>query len=309
MDVLTDWIREIETNAVVLCRTSMPAPWGMQILAREGVMFHIVRKGSCWLRRKGQPPLRLSVGDLVLLPQGLDHEIVDDPASAAIPLEDFLAKESFPLNGNAVTTLICGVYLADVSLAHPMLLALPPVMHFSAPDIECRPELASTLALLLAEIESDSPGSEALIQHLFDVLFVYIVRAWSDEVSTQRQGWLSALKEPALTRAMSRIHAHPARTWTVATLAREAGLSRAAFARRFAEQVGEPPLAYLTRWRMIVATRLLNSSEASLAEIAGQVGYESEFAFSRAFKRSRGVSPAQFRQMTCPRQAAAGADE
>jgi len=301
VDVPNDWIREIETNAVVLCRSTIPSPWGMQILAREGVMFHIVRKGACWLRREGQPPLQLNEGDLLLLPQGLDHDIVDHPASAAMPLEDFLAQPSVPPNGNAITTLICGVYLADVSLAHPTLLALPPIMHFAADSIVRRAELASSVALLASEIERDSPGSEALIQHLFDALFVYLVRAWSDEVRPQHQRWLSRLKEPALTRAMSRIHSHPARAWTVETLAREAGLSRAAFARRFTEQVGEPPLAYLTRWRMIVATRLLNSSEASLAEIAGQVGYESEFAFSRAFKRTRGVSPAQFRQMTCPR--------
>jgi AraC-like DNA-binding protein len=301
MDVQTEWLREIETNAVVLCRSRMPAPWGMRILAREGVMFHIVREGTCWLRQVGEPPLRLEKGDLVLLPQGRDHEVVDDPKSVAVPLEDFLSRESFPENGNPVTTLLCGVYLADVELAHPMLLALPPVMHFTAARVQAKPELAATLSLLATEIESGAPGGEALIQHLFDVLFVYIVRAWSSETSSEKQGLLFALKEPSLTKAMSRIHSEPAKTWTVELLAREAGLSRAAFARRFAEQVGEPPLAYLTRWRMVVATRLLNSSEASLAAIAERVGYESEFAFSRAFKRNRGVSPAHFRQMQCPR--------
>jgi AraC family transcriptional activator of mtrCDE len=304
-DVLTDWLREIETNAVVLCRSRMPAPWGMKISAREGVMFHIVTEGACWLRRPEADPLRLSEGDLVLLPQGLDHDVVDDPASKAEPLGAFLSKPSFPPNGSPTTTLICGVYLADVELAHPMLLALPTVMHFAARTVQATPPLASTLALLRAEIEAPSPGSEALVQHLFDVLFVYIVRAWTDEGSLERRGWLSALKEPALSKAMARIHAEPAKTWTVETLAREAGLSRAAFARRFAEQVGEPPLSYLTRWRMIVASRLLNSSGASLAEVAERVGYESEFAFSRAFKRSRGVSPARFRQMRCPREAPA----
>jgi len=300
MDVLTDWLREIETNAVVLCRSRMPAPWGIRISAQEGVMFHIVKEGACWLQREGEPPLRLQQGDLVLLPQGLDHDVVDDLKSEAEPLEDFLAKASVPHNG-AMTTLICGVYLADVELAHPMLLALPAVMYFPAQRVQAIPALATTLSLLTTEIESAAAGSEALIQHLFDVLFVYIVRAWSDELSDKGRGWLSALKEPSLSRAMARIHADPAKTWTVESLAREAGLSRAAFARRFTEQIGESPLAYVTRWRMIVATRLLNSSEASLAEIAERVGYESEFSFSRAFKRSRGVAPARFRQMHCPR--------
>ena len=301
MDVLTDWLHEIDTNAVVLCRSRMPAPWGMQILAREGVMFHIVKEGTCWLRRVGAEPLQLEQGDLVLLPQGLDHDVVDDPKTVAEPLEDFLSKVSFPVNGNPITTLICGVYLADVELAHPVLLALPPVLHFTAKNVQSKPELTTTLSLLTNEIERNAPGGEALIQHLFDVLFVYVVRFWSEEMTSEKQGWLAALKEPSLTKAMSRIHSNPAKTWTVEMLAREAGLSRAAFARRFAEHVGEPPLAYLTRWRMIVATRLLNSSEASLAAIAERVGYESEFAFSRAFKRSRGVSPNQFRKMQCPR--------
>ena len=300
-DVLTDWLREIDTNAVVLCRSSMPAPWGMRISAREGVMFHIVTEGSCWLRQQGAGPLELLKGDLVLLPQGLDHEVVATPEDETEPLERFLSRPSFPANGNPMTTLICGVYMADVELAHPMLLALPPVMHFSSETVRAKPSLSSTLALLTQEIEAPSPGSETLVQHLFDVLFVYIVRAWSEEGPAQRRGWLSALKEPSLSKAMARIHAEPAKTWTVESLAQEAGLSRAAFARRFAEQVGEPPLAYLTRWRMMVASRLLNSSGASLAEVAERVGYESEFAFSRAFKRSRGVAPARFRQMQCPR--------
>ena len=301
MDVLTDWLRTIDTNAVVLCRSRMPAPWGMRISAREGVMFHIVPEGTCWLRTKGDELIQLRQGDLVLLPQGLDHDVVDDPRSAAEPLERFLSRPSFPSNGNSMTTLICGVYMADVELTHPMLLALPPVMHFSAAGLRSRPSLAAMLDLLTHEIEEPFPGGEALIQSLFDALFVYIVRAWSEEGAEKKRGWLSALKEPLLSKAMARIHAEPAKAWTVASLAQEAGLSRAAFARRFTEQVGEPPLAYLTRWRMMVAARLLNSSEASLAEVAEQVGYESEFAFSRAFKRSRGVAPAQFRQMKCPR--------
>jgi AraC-like DNA-binding protein len=302
MDVLTDWLREIETNVVVLCRSRMPGPWGMSISAHDGVMFHIVTDGACWLRRPGATPLRLLQGDLVLLPQGLDHELVDDPNGESVPLEEFLAKPSFPLNGNPMTTVVCGVYLANVELAHPMLHALPPVMHLSASSVRSKPALTSTLSLLTAELERPEPGSEALIQYLFDALFVYIVRAWADDTAVEGRGWLSALKEPSLSKAMARIHAEPGKQWTVDILAREAGLSRAAFARRFAEQVGEPPLAYLTRWRMIVAARLLNSSKASLAEVAERVGYESEFAFSRAFKRSRGVAPARFRHMQCPRE-------
>lgn len=300
MDVLTDWLREVGTGAVVLARSHVPAPWGMKIAARDGVMFHIVTEGACWIRIPDGSPLRLLQGDLVLVPHGLDHELLDDPESEPEPLDVFLARPWLPVTGGQMTTLICGVYRSDPELAHPMLSALPAVVHFSASTMRTKPALAATLGLLTEELERPAPGGEALIQYLFDALFVYIVRAWADETAPERAGWLRALKDPSLSKALSRIHAEPAGAWTVESLAHEAGLSRAAFARRFTELVGEPPLAYLTRWRMVVAGRLLHSSEAPLAEVAGRVGYESEFAFSRAFKRSRGLPPAQFRRAIRP---------
>lgn len=298
MDVLTDWLREIVTSAVVLSRSRVPAPWGMKITAHDRVMFHIVTEGACWLRRSDEAPLRLLQGDLVLLPQALDHELVDDPNGESEPLEEFLARPSFPQTEGLTTTVVCGVYRSEAQPAHPMLCALPPVMHFSASSVRTKPSLAATLSLLTAELEQPAPGSEALIEHLFNALFVYVVRAWVEETTADRPGWLSALKDPSLSKALVRMHAEAGGPWTVESLAREAGLSRAAFARRFAEQVGEPPLAYLTRWRMSIAARLLHSSEASVAEIAERVGYESEFAFSRAFKKSCGLAPTLFRRAT-----------
>jgi AraC-like DNA-binding protein len=243
-------------------------------------------------------------GDLVLLPHGLDHELLDDPDGDSEPLEEFLARPAFPMTGGLMTTVVCGVYRSDPQLAHPMLAALPPVVHFPVSIMRTKPELAATLSLLTAEIDRPSPGSEALVQYLFDALFVYVVRAWSDQAPEEKPGWLRALRDPSLSKVLGRIHAEPGGPWTVESLAREAGLSRAAFARRFAGIVGEPPLAYLTRWRMVVAGRLLHSSEASLAEVAERVGYQSEFAFSRAFKRSRGIPPAHFRRAIPARPAA-----
>ncbi|MBI1355097.1 MAG: helix-turn-helix domain-containing protein [Acidobacteria bacterium] len=304
IDVLTDWLRAVGSNAAVLCRSRMSAPWGMHIEQRDEVMFHIVTEGACWLRRPGEPPLRLLEGDLAVVPQGLQHDLADDPASPAEPLEEFLSKPSRLLAATPRTTLVCGVYGSDAQLAHPMLRALPPLVHFPAAVVDRQQPLASTLALLRAELEAPSLGGEALIQHLFDALFVYVIRAWAEQSEPERATWFSALKDPWLSKALARMHAEPAEAWTVQGLAREAGLSRAAFARRFSEQVGEPPLAYLTRWRMGLAARLLHSSEASVAEIADQVGYESEFAFSRAFKRHRGLAPIRFRH-EAPSQAGA----
>ena len=196
MDVLTDWLREIGTGAVVLARSRVPAPWGMKISAQDGVMFHIVTEGACWLRLPEGSPVRLLQGELVLLPHGLDHELLDDPNGTSEPLHEFLARPSFPLTGGLITTVICGVYRSDAQVAHPMLSALPPVVHFSASTMRTKPSLASTLSMLTAELERPAPGSEALIQYLFDALFVYVVRAWSEETTAARPGWLQALKGP-----------------------------------------------------------------------------------------------------------------
>jgi AraC-like DNA-binding protein len=259
------------------------------------VIFHIIIEGNCWLRRADEPPLLLQPGDLVLLPQGLGHDLVYHPKAQAEAIEQLIQRPPAIRTGAPLSTIVCGVYRSDAQLAQPMVRSLPPVAHFSAAQVQANPALSATLALLTAEVEQPGPGSETLIQQLFDVLFLYVVRAWAAE-ATDRTGWLWALQDPALAKALARIHAEPATPWTVEALASEVNLSRAAFARRFTQKVGEPPLTYLTRWRMGLAARLLVTSEASLAEVAHQVGYDSEFAFSRAFKRTRGLAPEPFRR-------------
>jgi AraC family transcriptional activator of mtrCDE len=295
-----NWISEIASNAAALCRTRTSAPWGMSIATNDGVMFHYVIEGFCWLRGSAVPTLELQAGDLVLVPQGLDHDILSSLDAAAEPLEDFLHCPSRPITGELVSTLLCGVYLSGIKMVHPILSALPPAIHFRRAEIEKHPSLSATLRQLTAESEAPGPGSETLIQHLFDALFVYIVRTWSAAISDNLPGWAAALRDPSLSRAVTAIHASPGRPWTVQTLAAEARQSRAAFARHFTAKMGEAPLAYLTRWRMILAARLLLGREISLAEVAEYVGYESEFAFSRAFKRTYGIAPASYRK-TCLR--------
>jgi AraC-like DNA-binding protein len=295
MDILADWLRMMGTSGVLLARSRMSAPWGMHLAPSNDVIFHIVIEGSCWLRRAGAPPLLLQRGDLVLLPRAMGHDLVHHPEAHAKPIAQLVESPPPIRSGAPLATIVCGAYCSDVQLAQPMLHSLPPVAHFTAAQVHANPALSATLALLTAEVEQPGPGGEALIHHLFDVLFLYVVRAWAAE-STERSGWLWALKDPALAKALARIHAEPAARWTVEAMAHEANLSRAAFARRFTEKMGEPPLTYLTRWRMGLAARLLVTSEASLAEVAQQVGYDSEFAFSRAFKRTRGLAPEIFRR-------------
>lgn len=295
MDVLADWLRILGTSGELLARSRLAAPWGIHLEPSNDVIFHMIIEGSCWLRRSGKPPLPLQPGDLVFLPQGNGHDLVHHPEAQAEPIEQILRRSPALRPGALLSTIVCGAYCLDVQLARPMLRSLPPVAHFSAAQVRANPALSATLALLTAEVEQPGPGSEALLQHLFDALFLYVVRAWAAE-TTDRVGWLWALNDPALAPVLARIHAEPGVRWTVEGLARTANLSRAAFARRFTEKMGEPPLTYLTRWRMGLAARLLVTSEASLAEVAHQVGYESEFAFSRAFKRTRGLAPDAFRR-------------
>ncbi len=296
MDVLADWVRISGTSGVLLARSRLGPPWGMGLDQQAQAMFHIVLEGSCWLRREGVAPLSLHQGDLVLLPHGSPHDLVDHPAGHAVPLATLLAHPPPPVVEGPAATIVCGAYRSDSHMAQPLLRALPEVVLFSASRVRANPPLAATLSLLTAELERPEAGSEALIQPLFDALFVYVVRTWSAEAGATQGGWLTALKDSALSKALSRMHAEPQAPWTVASLAHEASLSRAAFARRFTEQVGEAPLAYLTRWRMGLAARLLRQTENPVAEIATRVGYDSEFAFSRAFKRSRGVAPTIFRR-------------
>jgi AraC-like DNA-binding protein len=296
MDILADWLRLLGASGVVLARSRFAAPWGIGFEPCDGVVFHLVLDGVCFLRQGDAAPLKLGSGDLVLLPQGSAHEIVHHPAGVAEPLDQLLARAPSPQPGDVVATIVCGTYAANRWIAQPMLRALPTVAYFSAERVRANGAITAILALLAAEVERPAPGSEILIQHLFDALFLYVMRAWIDEDASERPGWLAALRDPALGKALSSIHAEPSAAWTVAALASTAGLSRAAFARRFNQAVGEPPLTYLTRWRMGLAAELLSGGSHPLPEVAKRIGYESEFTFSRAFKRSYGVAPATYRR-------------
>jgi len=302
MDILTDWLRLLGSSGIVLARSRFAAPCGIAFEPCDGIVFHMVLDGACFLRQGEAAPLRLGPGDLVLLPLGSAHEIAHHPAGVAEPLDQLLARAPAPQPGDATATIVCGTYAASRWIAQPMLRTLPAVAHFPAARVQADRALSATLSLLACEVERPGPGSEILIQRLFDALFLYVVRAWIDQDS-ERPGWLSALRDPALGKALASMHAEPGGDWSVASLAGIAGLSRAAFARRFAQIVGEPPMAYLTRWRMGLAAQLLSGGQQPLPDVARRLGYESEFAFSRAFKRNYGVAPATYRRQGMPSDA------
>jgi AraC-like DNA-binding protein len=193
---------------------------------------------------------------------------------------------------------VCGAYELDPALVHPLLHDLPELIHIPA-HLGQHPALRATVDLLAAELAEPRLGTDALIPALLESLLLYILRSWFDQQpAPHATGWAAAFNDPAAAAALQAIHRDPARPWTVATLAAEARLSRAPFARRFTKLLGQPPLTYLTWWRMTTAAQLLRQTDAPLSAIAGKVGYTSEFAFANAFKRRHGTAPGKYRRQT-----------
>ncbi|GAA2205645.1 AraC family transcriptional regulator [Nonomuraea monospora] len=301
MDVLSDAITAMRTGLPHASRTRMRAPWGVRFQPLQGAGFHVILQGSCWLLPASGEPVRLGVGDVVFLPRELGHGLADavtTPLIAATPTyADGSPIGSLHQDGpGPLTEMLCGAYRLDQSRLHPLLTELPDVMHLPA-RIGGHPSLRGAVELLGQELDSvPAQGFETATSALLDVLLVYILRAWyesqPDDVAT---GWGAALRDPAVTAALRAIHQRPATPWTVQSLAGAAGLSRAAFAQRFAGKVGVPPLAYLTWWRMTTAARLLRDTDLPLRSVAERTGYATEFAFAKAFKREFGTAPGRYR--------------
>ncbi|MDX3854336.1 AraC family transcriptional regulator [Streptomyces sp. AK02-01A] len=302
MDVLSDAIAAMRTGLPHSSRTHKFAPWGLRFGASDGAGFHVVLRGSCWLiPPECDEPLALSPGDVVFLAHGRGHGLADDPATPLVdvieaPGGSWVLSEDVPTGSGPSTLILCGAYRLSRARAHPLLTGLPDVVHLPA-RLGSHPALRSAIELLGGELERPGPGSDAVVPALLDTLLLYILRAWLEEhAGPGTTGWAAALGDPAIAAALYGIHRDPARAWTVEELGARGGLSRAAFARRFTTVVGQPPLAYLTWWRMTTAGRLLSTDDAPLRTVAQRTGYSSEFAFAKAFKREYGVSPGRYRK-------------
>ena len=218
---------------------------------------------------------------------------IDRQGPWAVPLAD----PDDVVGSGPRTVMLCGAYLMDRTRPHPMLSELPDVIHLPT-RFGRHTSLRGAIELLAAELDQPQPGGDALLSALLDALLLYLIRAWLQDLNDHDTltGWRGALRDNAIRSALQGMHAEPARPWTVAELGGLARLSRAAFARRFTALVGQPPLAYLTWWRMTTAAQLLRDSDATLRTVAERVGYSSEFAFSTAFKREHGQTPGAYRR-------------
>ncbi|MFF4117677.1 AraC family transcriptional regulator [Streptomyces sp. NPDC001714] len=312
MDVLSDVIAAMHVGRPHSARVEHHGPFAGRLPTTvPGAGFHVVLQGTCWLLPRRGEPIPLDCGDVAFLRHGSEIGIADHPSTpmTEIPLPTLVGvsvRRGEPLAGVAgnspdapatPTVMLCGAYLLDESRPHPLLQELPELIHLPA-RLGHRPEMRSAIELLNGELEQPREGTDAVVRALLDMLLLYILRTWHDSQAGHHRttGWAAALRDPATASALRAMHADPSRQWTVEELAAHAGLSRPALARRFTALLGEPPLSYLTWWRMTVAARLLRESDAPLLTVANNVGYTSEFAFANAFKRAHGTAPGRYRR-------------
>lgn len=298
-DPLGDALYRLRLNGSLYCQSDLTAPWGMAMPPLEGkMMFHIVMKGECWLSVPGKPSVRLPEGGLALLPKGQGHSIASKEGVECVPFFDLPVQNISDRyeflsygQGGEQTVLMCGVVSFDATVGAKLISQLPPVLTWSELDTTTNNWLHSSIRLIAAEAKAQEVGGETIMSHLADIIIIHMVRHWVHQSPEAEQGWLGALKDARLGKALMAIHSHPANEWTVDELAQAAGMSRSGFSARFSDIVGTPVKQYLTEWRMNLARARLMSETITVGELSEQLGYQSEAAFSRAYKRVMGVSP------------------
>jgi AraC-like DNA-binding protein len=311
-DPLGEALHFLRMNGAFYCRSELSAPWGLTLPPMPGYLwFHVVTSGRVWLETDETDASVLQPGDFALVPHGEGHRVRSEPGAPApsvLELEREQVSDRYEIlrhgGGGAPTTLICGAVRFDHPAARNLVQMLPETILIEATNSPHMDWMQSTLRLMAVEAKELRPGGEAVMTRLADILVVQAIRSWIETDSAARTGWLGALQDRQIGRAISLIHRDPARAWTVASLARELAMSRSAFAARFTELVDEPAMQYVTRWRMHVALNSLKEDGATVAELAHRLGYRSEAAFARAFKRVLGVSPGAVKRAGRPAAAA-----
>jgi AraC-like DNA-binding protein len=302
MDILAEVLETLHLKSKLHWCTELRAPWGLHIETSPDMPFHLVTHGRCWLRILGEPDLLpLAEGDLALLPHGLAHDLLDQPISPTTQTiemryadhegETLLTQEGV----GALTKILCGTVHFDAGVGPPLIPLLPPVIHIKREQEPADGELRSIIRILTHEASRQLSGTEIIRARLTDIVFVYALRVWLESQSEQ-QRWLGALRDPQIGAALLLMQREPETRWTIERLAAEVGLSRSAFSERFTALVGTSPLQYLKQQRLLSAARMLREGEMTVAQIAPQVGYETEAALSKAFKQAMGVSPRAYRR-------------
>lgn len=303
-DPLGEALHLLRMSGAFYCRSEFTAPWALELPPFEdGLMFHVVTSGPCWLEVRGLEPHRLHPGEFALVPHGEGHTLASEPGIRAARLFDLpreLVSERYEIlrhgGGGAATSVVCGVVRFEHPAAQRLVRLLPRMLCFEASSSTQMDWMQNTLRFMAAEARELLPGGETVITRLCDILVVQAIRSWIAQDPAARTGWLGALQDKQVGRTLTLIHRDPSRAWTVASLAAEVAMSRSALSERFTNLVGEPVMQYVTRWRMHLALSWLAESDWTLGEMADRLGYQSEAAFSRAFKRFNGMSPGAARK-------------
>jgi AraC-like DNA-binding protein len=300
MDPLEDVFRSMRVESALYGRLEATAPWAVRFEADQRIKFGMVARGACWMSVAGErQPVALRSGDCFMLTDGRSFSVADDPATPPRPCHEVLHDGPGRLlafgGGGCAATLIAGWFAFDGHGGQPLFSQLPPILHVRMDEERTR-ALQGTLDLLAVETSEEGLGAGIVTRRLAEIIFVQVVRAYVRTTGWQKTGWLAALTEPRLGAAVRAMHDQIDRGWTIDELASIAGMSRSAFAAAFRERVGEAPHAYLTRWRMYKAGCLLRANRVSLAKAARTVGYQTESAFNRTFRRHYGVTPAAYRR-------------
>ncbi len=311
-DALSAVLQDLRLSGVSYGRCELTRPWGIDFPPQTAARFHFVVAGSCWLRTAALGWTKLQAGDVALLPQGLGHTLADSPRTrrkplAAYPLQE-IGDEVYRLEGGgggSLALLVCCSVKVEEPAVHPLLELMPPVLWVRGGGTD-DPILPPLLEAMAAEVTAQRIGAATVMTRLADVVITRIIRAWVESKNENTTGWLAAIRDPKIGRALAAIHQRPGEPWTVESLAKITRTSRSLFSERFKAVVGMAPAQYLARWRMHLASLWLGRDRLSVSEAATRLGYESGAAFSRAFKRLRGVPPSAMRRVAAPMDAAVG---
>lgn len=324
IDILSDVLRTVKLTGALFFPLRASSPWTNEVppapafapallpAAQHVVSYHIVTGGGCWATLRQGPPVRLETGDVLVVPHGDRYVMSSEPdarggapADATLSFFREMASGSAPVvvteggGGPDGAALVCGFLGCDLRPFNPVLGALPRLVHLPHRR-EARDRLHTLVEFALAESRERRSGAQCVLLRLSELLFVEVIRRYVDRLTVGQSGWLAGLRDPMVGHALALLHDRPAEGWTLERLAKGVGASRSALADRFTHFVGDPPMRYLTQWRIQLAARLLSDGTAKVSAIASDVGYESEEAFSRSFKKLVGVSPVSWRRRFLP---------
>ncbi len=326
-DTLSDVLRAVRLRGAVFFYVEGNSPWvvgtppSREIIpalmpgAEHMIGFHAVAQGSCWAAISGERPIRLDERDIILFPQGDPHVMSSAPGmkpplagkefySSPRPLQlpsalslcgADVSTARFDRGGHDRATVVCGFLGLDARPFNPLLAAMPRVLRISGAALGSDSWVESFFRSAVAESNQKRPGGDAVLERMSEMLFVEALRRYVDDLPAGQTGWLAGMRDPSVGRVLALLHERPGAPWTLERLADDAAMSRSTLHDRFVHFIGQPPMQYLAEWRMQVAANLLRDTKVKIIEVAMGVGYESEAAFSRAFKRSAGVAPGAWR--------------